>query len=249
MRHSHSTFITNWMLITKSDNLWSIYKFLRVFASRGKNSQIASRIECGERIKHKLHIVTDYKMWFCCNFLAHCVANKSHRLGRHDANLAKVSSLSLKSLPGPESDFTDREYQEILPPVARSTASRAIKSNLTATEIMAEPDISTNQRRTNVILQRHAVHKSTEKALYPGELAGADAGGAFSTLETAPMKNEQLWTKLNYAKSNKFTFGKKKKNMLRRGFEGCKCGISTDWEKRDIVENLVVHQVSPFFCW
>lgn len=74
-------------------------------------------------------------------------------------------------------DFTDREYQEILPPVARSTASRAIKSNLTATEIMAEPDISTNQRRTNVILQRHAVHKSTEKALYPGGLAGADTGG------------------------------------------------------------------------
>lgn len=87
-------------------------------------------------------------------------------------------------------DFTDREYQEILPPVARSTASRAIKSNLTATEIIAEPDISTNQRRTNVILQRHAVHKSAEKALYPGELAGADTSSGFITLETAPMKTE-----------------------------------------------------------
>ncbi|XP_075868479.1 spermatogenesis-associated protein 4 isoform X2 [Nelusetta ayraudi] len=79
-----------------------------------------------------------------------------------------LTNKSIKSVPGPELDFTDREYQEILPPVARSTASRAIKSNLTATEIIAEPDISTNQRRTNVILQRHAVHKSAEKAVYPG---------------------------------------------------------------------------------
>lgn len=128
-------------------------------------------------------------MWFCCNFLAKCIASKLHTFGRRDPNLVKVSSPSIKSVPGPESDFTDREYQEILPPVARSTASRAIKNNLTATEIMAEPDISTNQRRTNVILQRHAVHKSAEKALYPGELAGVDTG-ALITLETAPMETE-----------------------------------------------------------
>lgn len=67
------------------------------------------------------------------------------------------------------SDFTDQEYQELLPTVARSTASKAIKNNLRMTEIMAEPDISTNQRKAEMILHRHLEHKAAERILNPGE--------------------------------------------------------------------------------
>uniref|UniRef100_A0A1A7XA86 Spermatogenesis-associated protein 4 n=1 Tax=Iconisemion striatum TaxID=60296 RepID=A0A1A7XA86_9TELE len=67
-----------------------------------------------------------------------------------------------------EARFSDEEYQKQLPSVARSTASKAIKNNLTATEITAEPDISTNQRKAQIILRRHLEHKAAEKILNPG---------------------------------------------------------------------------------
>uniref|UniRef100_A0A671TWF7 Spermatogenesis associated 4 n=1 Tax=Sparus aurata TaxID=8175 RepID=A0A671TWF7_SPAAU len=79
-----------------------------------------------------------------------------------------VTNRSIRYVQGPEPDFTDQEYQEFLPTVARSTASKAIKNNLTMTEIMAEPDISTNQRKAEVILHRHLEHKAAERVLYPG---------------------------------------------------------------------------------
>lgn len=99
--------------------------------------------------------------------------------------------------------------------MARSTASRAIKSNLTTTEIMAEPDISTNQRRTNVILQRHAVHKTTEKALYPGELAGADTGGDYIMLATAQWKLNST-----NAKCKVYCERERQPNVLHKTFQG-----------------------------
>lgn len=81
----------------------------------------------------------------------------------------EVSLLSIRDVQGPQSDFTDVEYQELLPAVARSTASRAIKNNLRITEIMAEPDISTNQKKTEAILRRHLEHKAAERVNNPGE--------------------------------------------------------------------------------
>ncbi len=58
--------------------------------------------------------------------------------------------------------------------LARSTASQAIKNNLRITEIMAEPDISTNQRKTEVILHHHLEHKAAQRALFPGESPRGD---------------------------------------------------------------------------
>lgn len=81
----------------------------------------------------------------------------------------KSSPLSIRDVQGPASDFTDREYQELLPTLARSTASKAIKNNLRITEIMAEPDISTNRRKAEVILCRHLERKAAERVLNPGE--------------------------------------------------------------------------------
>ncbi|XP_026186380.1 spermatogenesis-associated protein 4 [Mastacembelus armatus] len=79
-----------------------------------------------------------------------------------------LTNQSIRNAGGPESDFTDQEYQECLPTLARSTASKAIKNNLRITEIMADPDISTNQRKAEVILHRHLEHKAAERTLNPG---------------------------------------------------------------------------------
>lgn len=67
------------------------------------------------------------------------------------------------------SDFTDQEYQEMLPLLARSTATKAIKNNLTITEITANPDIRANQRKAQIILHRHQEHKAAERRLNPGD--------------------------------------------------------------------------------
>ena len=80
----------------------------------------------------------------------------------------KISLYSASAVQRCESDFTDQEYQELLPSLARLTASQAIKKNLTVTEIMAKPDISTNQRKAQIILNRHREHKAAEKVLNPG---------------------------------------------------------------------------------
>ncbi|XP_032383477.1 spermatogenesis-associated protein 4 isoform X1 [Etheostoma spectabile] len=73
----------------------------------------------------------------------------------------------IRNVQGSESDFTDQEYQELLPELARSTASKAIKNNLRITEIMAEPDISTNQKKAEVILSRYLDHKAAERVSNP----------------------------------------------------------------------------------
>uniref|UniRef100_A0A672HQS9 Spermatogenesis-associated protein 4 n=1 Tax=Salarias fasciatus TaxID=181472 RepID=A0A672HQS9_SALFA len=72
------------------------------------------------------------------------------------------------SIQNQDPDFTDREYQDTLPALARSTACQAIKNNLTGTEIMAKPDINTNQRRAAAILRRHLEGRTADRLLNPG---------------------------------------------------------------------------------
>ncbi|XP_058049470.1 spermatogenesis-associated protein 4 isoform X2 [Ahaetulla prasina] len=64
-------------------------------------------------------------------------------------------------------DFTDRIYQDNLPLVARSTASRAIKNNITMSEIMAEPDICKNKQKINAILDIHRQRRLMEREQHP----------------------------------------------------------------------------------
>uniref|UniRef100_A0A3P8RN03 Spermatogenesis-associated protein 4 n=1 Tax=Amphiprion percula TaxID=161767 RepID=A0A3P8RN03_AMPPE len=79
-----------------------------------------------------------------------------------------LTNRSVSDVQNRESDFTDQQYQELLPALARSTASKAIKNNLAITEIMAKPDICTNQKKAEVILRRHLEHKAEERVLNPG---------------------------------------------------------------------------------
>ncbi|KAM9356665.1 spermatogenesis-associated protein 4 [Symphorus nematophorus] len=71
-----------------------------------------------------------------------------------------LTNRSIRDVQGPDSDFTDKAYQELLPTVAHSTASRAIKNNLRVT------DISTNQTMAEVIRHRHLERKAAERVLH-----------------------------------------------------------------------------------
>uniref|UniRef100_A0A8C4VMR4 Spermatogenesis-associated protein 4 n=1 Tax=Gopherus evgoodei TaxID=1825980 RepID=A0A8C4VMR4_9SAUR len=68
-----------------------------------------------------------------------------------------------------EVDFTDHYYQEQLPMVARSTASKAIKNNIKLTEIMMEPNINKNRQKVNAIINMHMQRRLVEREENPSE--------------------------------------------------------------------------------
>lgn len=75
----------------------------------------------------------------------------------------------IKHIQDEEIDFTDRIYQDKLPMVARSTASRAIKANIKLTEIMVEPNINKNRQKINAIINMHMQRRLLDREQNPGE--------------------------------------------------------------------------------
>ncbi|MBN3300057.1 SPAT4 protein, partial [Amia calva] len=80
-----------------------------------------------------------------------------------------LTNRQIKSVQEEETDFTDRNYQEKLPMVARSTASKAIKNNLRLSEVIAEPNISTNRQKARAIIHMHMQQRQTERVEDPSK--------------------------------------------------------------------------------
>ncbi|KAM6953132.1 spermatogenesis-associated protein 4 [Aplochiton taeniatus] len=78
-----------------------------------------------------------------------------------------LTNRRIKGPPNVELDFTDRSYQEQLPMVARSTASKAIKNNLRLTEVIAQPNITTNRKKVEAIIHMHLEQRATERLQDP----------------------------------------------------------------------------------
>ncbi|XP_053107745.1 spermatogenesis-associated protein 4 isoform X3 [Hemicordylus capensis] len=78
-----------------------------------------------------------------------------------------LTNRRIKHIQDEEIDFTDRIYQDKLPMVARSTASRAIKSNIKLTEIMVEPNINRNRQKINAIINMHMQRRLREREENP----------------------------------------------------------------------------------
>uniref|UniRef100_UPI003AADD846 spermatogenesis-associated protein 4 n=1 Tax=Centroberyx gerrardi TaxID=166262 RepID=UPI003AADD846 len=125
-------------------------------AKQGNWSQIERFLQ-----KQKLHLMKE-----AIDGTIHCKPGAAELLVQEVYTI--LTKQSMKGVRGPELDFTDQEYQEQLPTVARSTASKAIKNNLKITEIMAEPNISTNQRKAEAIIHRHLEQKAAERVHNPG---------------------------------------------------------------------------------
>ncbi|XP_042324799.1 spermatogenesis-associated protein 4 [Sceloporus undulatus] len=78
-----------------------------------------------------------------------------------------LTNRRIKHIQDEEVDFTDRLYQDKLPMVARSTASRAIKSNIKLTEIMVEPNENKNIQKINAIINMHMQRRQQEREQDP----------------------------------------------------------------------------------
>ncbi|XP_054453111.1 LOW QUALITY PROTEIN: spermatogenesis-associated protein 4 [Anoplopoma fimbria] len=117
-----------------------------------------------------------------------------------------LTNRSIRDVEGPESDFTDQEYQELLPTLARSTASKAIKNNLRITEIMAEPDISTNKWKAEVILHRHLEQRAADRVLNPGRFKGKPNLGRLAAKHPEPSSRRGECFASSRDTSSKFCF-------------------------------------------
>ncbi|XP_053258597.1 spermatogenesis-associated protein 4 isoform X1 [Podarcis raffonei] len=78
-----------------------------------------------------------------------------------------LTNRRIKHIQDEEIDFTDSNYQDKLPMVARSTASRAIKTNIKLTEIMVEPNIQKNRKKVNAIINMHMQRRQLEREQVP----------------------------------------------------------------------------------
>lgn len=78
-----------------------------------------------------------------------------------------LTNRRVKHIQDEDTDFTDRLYQNKLPMVARSTASRAIKSNITLTEIMVEPNINKNRQKISAIINMHMQRRLLDREQNP----------------------------------------------------------------------------------
>ncbi|XP_077333364.1 spermatogenesis-associated protein 4 isoform X2 [Lithobates pipiens] len=74
-----------------------------------------------------------------------------------------LTNRRIKTLQDNEVDFTDRNYQDKLPMVARSTATKAVKSNITLSETLAEPDIIINQQKVQAVIDLHLLQRQQER--------------------------------------------------------------------------------------
>lgn len=90
-----------------------------------------------------------------------------------------------------EVDFTDRQYQILLPMHARSTASHAIKNNLKITECMTEPNIITNKQKAHAIISRHLEHRNLERLEDPKRFNIKPTVGELA-VRTAPLQSPDL---------------------------------------------------------
>ncbi|KYO46161.1 spermatogenesis-associated protein 4 [Alligator mississippiensis] len=78
-----------------------------------------------------------------------------------------LTNRRIKNIQDEEVDFTDSYYQDQLPMVARSTASKAIKNNIKLTEEMIEPSIKKNRQKVNAIINMHMQQRLLEREENP----------------------------------------------------------------------------------
>ncbi|XP_039606006.1 spermatogenesis-associated protein 4 [Polypterus senegalus] len=79
----------------------------------------------------------------------------------------RLTNREIKALQYEGTDFTDRQYQEKLPMVARSTASKAIKNNITLSETLHETNIETNKSKAQAIIHMHLQQRQLERVQDP----------------------------------------------------------------------------------
>ncbi|KAM7417234.1 hypothetical protein PAMA_017063 [Pampus argenteus] len=152
--------------------------------SYNKGTSLSAKQGNWSRIELSLQKLNLYLMKTVVDGTIHCKPGAAELLVQELYTM--LTNRSVRDVQRAHSDFTDQKYQELLPSLARSTACKAIKNNLTTTEIMAEPDISSNQRKAQVILHRHLQHKAAERALNPRRFKITPNLGQLAATNLAP---------------------------------------------------------------
>uniref|UniRef100_A0A1I8GWL0 SAM domain-containing protein n=1 Tax=Macrostomum lignano TaxID=282301 RepID=A0A1I8GWL0_9PLAT len=67
--------------------------------------------------------------------------------------------------------FDDSRYQQTLEPIARSNAVKALKNNISVTELKVQQDILTNQQKAQAILHQHVENRANERLEQPGRFS------------------------------------------------------------------------------
>ncbi|KAM4709430.1 spermatogenesis-associated protein 4 [Discoglossus pictus] len=99
----------------------------------------------------------------------------------------------IKAIQDNEVDFTDRCYQAKLPMVARSTATKAVKNNITLTELMAEPDILINRQKVQAVMELHLQQRQQERIDDPQRFDLKPSMGELAIrLPPDPEKSEEI---------------------------------------------------------
>ncbi|XP_053179659.1 spermatogenesis-associated protein 4 [Scomber japonicus] len=129
--------------------------------SYNKGTSLSAKQANWSRIERSLQKLNLHLMKNVVDGTIHCKPGAAELLVQEIYTV--LTNRSIREVQRPESGFTDQKYQELLPTLARSTACQAIKTNLKTTEMMADPDICTNQRKAEIILHRHLEHKAAER--------------------------------------------------------------------------------------
>ncbi|XP_053311275.1 spermatogenesis-associated protein 4 [Spea bombifrons] len=102
-----------------------------------------------------------------------------------------LTNRRIKTIQDNEVDFTDWHYQERLPMMARSTATKAVKSNITLSEVLAEPDLIVNQQKVQALLDLHLQQRYQERIEDPKRFNVKPTLGEQAIRLSPPLSSEQ----------------------------------------------------------
>uniref|UniRef100_A0A1I8J5G0 Reverse transcriptase domain-containing protein n=1 Tax=Macrostomum lignano TaxID=282301 RepID=A0A1I8J5G0_9PLAT len=84
------------------------------------------------------------------------------------ARQAPINQLVYRPTTFGKPTFDDSRYQQTLEPIARSNAVKALKNNISVTELKVQQDILTNQQKAQAILHQHVENRANERLEQPG---------------------------------------------------------------------------------
>ncbi|PAA92769.1 hypothetical protein BOX15_Mlig008018g1 [Macrostomum lignano] len=85
---------------------------------------------------------------------------------KEDAAILLINLL-FEILTRKSGNLDDSDYQRSLALHARSTAAKALKNNLSASELAAQPDLNANRLKAELLLDRHAETRTQERRDQP----------------------------------------------------------------------------------
>ncbi|XP_054648771.1 spermatogenesis-associated protein 4 [Dunckerocampus dactyliophorus] len=128
--------------------------------SYSKGLSLSAKLDNWNKIRRSLQKLRLHLMEKIVYGTLHCKAGAAELLVQQVYTI--LTKHRIRAVQSLEMDFTDQEYQKLLPTVARPTANTALNSNLRLTEILAFPDTRTTQKKAEAIICKHLQEKAAK---------------------------------------------------------------------------------------